>query len=348
MEASENNFDKEIRLFLSRCREIIKAHPGCQGEHPALICLNKYYDIYVKSWQDPQHKFYFETFFNRNRSAVLGLPQADDWLKGAHYIQYGEGTDRAASCRQYRIMIGFIYRMACEVRDLALDKLDSTGTTDQATLVGHDLFYPEIFLLHLTKVLACVCADADRARLLQIVGSLRRTLRGEPAEAEVASGPAASSAASPAPAFDMNSLFSSLQTVLSGQGVVNAGQAQPPAPGAPDIGNLFGNISNNPAIQKAFGNITQQFSQGKNFGEIASVAMQEIQSPEIMECVQRTISDPQTTSLLQQFTSTPELNALMGANFGQGGNATPALTSRPPGPPFLPPDSDDEIRGESI
>src|SRR3989338_4112537 len=150
-------FDREFRSLVKQAQETIQARYGMTMElgdaRPELTCLNRYINIY-NNMVPEEHYCYFETLYNRNRSAILNCVKDDRWIRtGRLLIQFGEGMKgMERKCELIRIMLSDIFLIACDLQDSAIKSLDVIDEAFAQAAGGKDLIRPQILLLHLTRI----------------------------------------------------------------------------------------------------------------------------------------------------------------------------------------------------
>jgi hypothetical protein len=156
----EQVFDTEMKKFFDVCVKILEGHQKAffaihtTSDNHVLRNLQRYRIIY--NMTDVQtHIPYFQKMFRNYRDEFLDVLKDDHWLLNENVvIQFGEELDDEELRRRSekrKIEISGIYKYAVQLRKSIEESLK--GLPDTAQEQAQELIYPEIFLLHLFRVL---------------------------------------------------------------------------------------------------------------------------------------------------------------------------------------------------
>jgi hypothetical protein len=265
----EITFNKEFLSLITQARETIEAKygtfTGIGNVNVALLCLNRYSAIYKNPSSKPRsHYTYFETIYNRNRSAILNTLESDDWIrKGKIVIQFGEGVKgMEEECRNIKIMLSYIYQIAHELKTKELELSKEMGD-DYISETAKDQIRCNILLLHLMRIFyILIGSSSDQEKLAKIISKLEDDLGIDP-EYKFLSGNGSvpsdknfsqsNPTNSEAPS-GLGDLFQSVTKIMG-----NLGLNLPPdvkMPSEKDISKVLGEQINNPQISQLLSTVT--------------------------------------------------------------------------------------------
>jgi hypothetical protein len=288
-------FDREFRLLTKQAQETIQARYGMTMElgesRPELICLNRYINIY-NSMTPEEHYCYFETLYNRNRSAILNCLKDDRWIRtGRLNIQFGEGfRGMEQKCKQIRIMLSDIFLIACDLQSSAEKALDGIDEKFAQAAGGKDLIRPTILLLHLMRIFYHLNDGDDKVQLGSIVtqlendlGVTKKTVGSEPWKAI-----AASSAPSPSlAAGGLTSIFTMATDMMERMGYKPPPEMKPPTES--EISNVISSVFNSDVTQSAIQNMFTGLQDCQDFGSAIQHVVKNVTDPTTMEAIQGSV-----------------------------------------------------------
>lgn len=290
-------FDREFRLVIKQSQETIQArheHTIEMGNIPSeLVCLNKYLAIY-NSMQPQEHYLYFETLYNRNRSAILNCRQSDMWIKnGKLSIQFGEGVKELfEKCKQIRIMISSIYNMAVDLQIQAEKGIDGIDEKFASDIGGKDLIRPNILLLHLMRIFYHLNDSDDKVALGKIVTEIENDLGIPEDRKTVGKEPwnntnLATSLSTAATGGGLSGLFSMATNMMKKMGYEPPAGLQPPSDS--DISNVINTVFNNDTTQNAIQGMFSSLQGCTDFGSAVQAVVKNVTDPTTMEAIQTSV-----------------------------------------------------------
>ena len=159
----EQVFDTEMKKFFDICVKILESHQksfftiNTGSDNHVLRNLQRYRIVY--NMTDVQtHIPYFQKMFRNYRDELLEVLKDDHWLLTENVvIQFGEeleDEELRKRSEKRKIEISAIYKYATQLRKTIEESLK--GLPDSAQEQSQELIYPEIFLLHLFRVLYAI------------------------------------------------------------------------------------------------------------------------------------------------------------------------------------------------
>ena len=294
-EYKKTSFDKEFRHLIKQAQETIQTRYGVSLElgeiRPELVCLNRYLSIY-NSMSPQEHYHYFETLYNRNRSAILNCLKDDRWIRtGRIVIQFGEGIKGMHErCKQIRIMLSEIFLIACDLQQTAERSLDGIDEEIAQSAGGKDLIRPNILLLHLIRIFYHLNDGADKELLGNIVTQMendlnvsKKTVGNEPWINPSVTAPTQTSAAG----GGLSGLFTMATSMMEKMGYKPPPGLKPPSEG--EISNVISTVFNNETTQNAIQGMFTSLQGCQDFGSAVQAVVQNVTDPATMDAIQGSV-----------------------------------------------------------
>jgi len=291
-EFKKTSFDREFRLLIKQSQETIQARYGVSIElgeiRSELVCLNRYLNIYTNMAPE-EHYCYFETLYNRNRTAVLNCLKDDRWIRtGRHVIQFGEGIKgMAEKCKQIRIMLSDIFLIACDLQASAERALDGIDETFMQAAGGKDLIRPGILLLHLIRIFYYLNDGSDKEQLGAIVSELesylgvsKKTVGSEPVVA-------ASVIPQSAAGGGLSGLFTMATSMMEKMGYKPPPGMKPPSEN--EISTVISTVFNNDTTQNAIQGMFSSLQGCQDFGSAIQTVVKNVTDPITMQAIQGSV-----------------------------------------------------------
>jgi hypothetical protein len=177
----KSSFDRAFRKFIEEANETIATRYRAMIEIGDIrveqVCLNQYLNIYNKMTPE-EHFEYVELMYNRYRMKILNTRTDDSWLQKENVIiQFGQGLrELPERCKQIRIMVSNIYKMACELQVQAEKSLEGLDEKYSQGAGGKDLIRPRILLLHLFRMFYALTDGIDKPQLGTIITAYEEEL----------------------------------------------------------------------------------------------------------------------------------------------------------------------------
>lgn len=310
-------FDREFRLLIKQAQETIQARYGVSMElgeiRSELVCLNRYLNIY-NSMTPEEHYCYFETLFNRNRTAVLNCLKDDRWIRtGRLVIQFGEGIKgMSEKCKQIRITLSDIFLIACDLQTTAEKALDGIDEKFAQAAGGKDLIRPNILLLHLIRIFYHLNDGTDKDLLGLVVTQLendlgvsKKTVGSEPwiSPGAPMGGVATQSAAT----GGLSGLFTMATSMMEKMGYKPPPGMKPPSEG--EISNVISTVFNNETTQNAIQGMFTSLQGCQDFGSAVQTVVKNVTDPATMEAIQGTVMQTAQLAAINNGTSTDNLQS---------------------------------------
>ena len=156
----EQVFDTEIKKFFDVCVKILESYQKAfftlhtASDNHVLRNLQRYKIVYNMT-EVSTHIPYFQKLFRTYRDELYEVLKDDHWLlKENIVIQFGEeleDEELRKRSEKRKIEISAIYRYAIQLRKTTEDSLK--GLPDTLQEQSQELIYPDIFLLHLYRIL---------------------------------------------------------------------------------------------------------------------------------------------------------------------------------------------------
>ena len=309
-EYKKTSFDREFRNLIKQAQETIQARYGVSLElgetRTELVCLNRYLNIY-NSMVPQEHYSYFETLYNRNRTAILNCLKDDRWIRtGRIVIQFGEGIKGMPErCKQIRIMLSDIFLIACDLQQSAERALDGLDEQIAQSAGGRDLIRPNILLLHLLRIFYHLNDGADKEQLGIIVtqmenelGVAKKTVGSEPWSAPVSTTATTQGATT----TGLSGLFTMATNMMEKMGYKPPAGMKPPSEG--EISNVISTVFNNETTQNAIQGMFTSLQGCQDFGSAIQTVVKNVTDPSTMEAIQGSVM--QTAQMAALNNSSPE------------------------------------------
>jgi hypothetical protein len=145
-------FDVSMKILESYTKTFLALHPSTDNH--VLRNLQRYRIVYNMTTPD-NHIPYFQKLFRSYRDELLDVLKDDKWLvDGNVVIQYGEDfedEELRKRAEKRKIEVSSIYKCAVQLKKSVEESL--RGLPDKIQEQSQELIYPEIFLLHLFRIL---------------------------------------------------------------------------------------------------------------------------------------------------------------------------------------------------
>jgi hypothetical protein len=221
--------------------------------NPIVKYFNNYKRVYNKT-DASEHVSDIQAMFKRNRIAIL-RGDDDTWLKDRSVnLQYGDGLKET---QDVKIMLSSFYNSALQVKKLIEEQLE--GLPQEAYEDKVELLYPDVFKLHLYRIISeAVSDEKDKATLKAIVKIIEKDL-----------GIESESTPDTTPNFSLGNLISEATKLAKSQGVVGDNIK---LPNENELTNMIGKLFNSPQLKETFGSILGDLQNVKSpdqlFGKI--------------------------------------------------------------------------------
>lgn len=270
----EQVFDIEIKKFFDVCTKILESHSKAflsltpNSDSHVLRNLQRYRTVYNMT-DVSTHIPYFQKMFRNYRDDLLNVLREDKWLQDENVvIQFGEELEdedlRKRSAKR-KIEISTIYKNALQLRKTVEESLK--GLPDSAHDSSQELIYPEIFLLHLLRILSSIYPqNKELQRNIQVlekdlgVANARKT--GHPLE----------------------SIAENAKQLLSG---VLPGNLK--IPSNEEINQKLETAFKDPLVSETLGTTVSSLMNAKNLGEGLGLAMKSLENPKFMDGLMRAV-----------------------------------------------------------
>jgi hypothetical protein len=159
----EQVFDSEIKKFFDVSLKILESYSKtflslhANPDNHTLRNLQRYRIVYNMTTPD-DHIPYFQKLFRNYRSELLEILKEDKWLiEGSVVIQYGEDFEDEVlrkRAEKRKIELSQIYKYAVQLKKSVEESL--RGLPESVQEQSQELIYPDIFLLHLFRILYAI------------------------------------------------------------------------------------------------------------------------------------------------------------------------------------------------
>ena len=159
----EQVFDSEIKKFFDVSLKILESYSKtflslhANPDNHTLRNLQRYRIVYNMTTPD-DHIPYFQKLFRNYRSELLEILKEDKWLiEGSVVIQYGEDFEDELlrkRAEKRKIELSQIYKYAVQLKKSVEESL--RGLPESVQEQSQELIYPDIFLLHLFRILYAI------------------------------------------------------------------------------------------------------------------------------------------------------------------------------------------------
>ena len=148
-------FDVSIKILESHTKTFLSLHPT--PDNHITRNLQRYRIVYNMTTPE-DHIPYFQKLFRNYKSELIEILKDDKWLvEGNVVIQYGEDLEDEElrkRAEKRKIEISSIYKCAVQLKKSVEESLK--GLPESAQEQSQELIYPEIFLLHLFRILFAI------------------------------------------------------------------------------------------------------------------------------------------------------------------------------------------------
>lgn len=269
----EQVFDTEIKKFFDVCVKILESHQKSflTSDNHILRNLQRYRIIYNMT-EVTTHIPYFQKLFRAYRDELLEVLKDDHWLQNDNVvIQFGEeleDEDLRRRSEKRKIEISGIYRSAIQLRKTIEESLK--GLPDTAQEQSQELIYPEVFLLHLFRVLFSIYPqNKDIQRNIQ---TLEKDLGVTSSTSTKKSNPLLENLAENAKQIFGNVLPNNLKL-----------------PSNEEMSQKLEQAFKDPVVSETLGSTVSSLMNAKNLGEGIGAAMKSLENPKFMDGLFRAV-----------------------------------------------------------
>jgi hypothetical protein len=267
----EQVFNTEIKKFFDVCTKILESHSksflGSSGSN-VLRNLQRYQTVYNMTDVET-HIPYFQKMFRSYRDDILNVLRDDKWLQDENVvIQFGEeleDSELKKRSAKRKIEVSSIYKSALQLRKSAEESLK--GLPEIAQERCQELIYPEIFLLHIFRILSAIYPqNKELQRNIQVLekdlGCSLSKKSGTPLE----------------------SLAENAKQLLSG---VLPGNFK--IPSNEEINQKFESAMKDPLVSETLGTTVNSLMNAKNLSEGIGLAMKSLENPKFMDGLMKAV-----------------------------------------------------------
>ena len=269
----EQQFDTEIKKFFDVCVKILESHQKAflSSDNHILRNLQRYRIIYNMT-EVGTHIPYFQKLFRTYRDELLEVLKEDHWLQNENVvIQFGEeleDEDLRRRSEKRKIEISSIYKSAIQLRKTVEESLK--GLPDTAQEQTQELIYPEIFLLHLFRVLFSIYPqNKDIQRNIQ---TLEKDLGVSSNTSTKKANPLLENLAENAKQIFGNVLPNNLKL-----------------PSNEEMSQKLEQAFKDPVVSETLGSTVSSLMNAKNLGEGIGAAMKSLENPKFMDGLFRAV-----------------------------------------------------------
>jgi hypothetical protein len=298
--SKEQSFDLELKKFFEVCVKILEDYAKTffalnpNQENHVLRNLQRYRIVYNMT-EVQTHIPYFQNLFRTHRDQLLSSLKNDQWLLEQNLvIQFGEeleDEDLRKRSEKRKIELSAIYRYAVQLRKSTEESLK--GLPDSVHQQAQELIYPEVYLLHLYRVLFTLYPQ--NKELERNIQNLERDLgmKSEKKEGHPL----------------LNNLADQAKNILGGVLPSNF-----KLPSNDEMNQKLEQAFKDPLVSETLGSTVQNLMTAKNLGEGLSVALKSLENPKFMQGLMKTVQTliPQDTletivQSAEQLKSSPDL-----------------------------------------
>jgi hypothetical protein len=286
----EQQFDTEIKKFFDVCVKILESHQKSflTSDNHVLRNLQRYRIIYNMT-EVGTHIPYFQNLFRTYRDELLDVLKDDHWLKNENVvIQFGEeleDEDLRRRSEKRKIEISSIYRSAIQLRKTIEESLK--GLPDSAQEQTQELIYPEIFLLHLFRVLFSIYPqNKDIQRNIQ---TLEKDLGVSSQTSTKKTNPLLENLTENAKQIFGNVLPNNLKL-----------------PSNEEMSQKLEQAFKDPVVSETLGSTVNSLMNAKNLGEGIGAAMKSLENPKFMDGLFRAVQTLIPKETLDSITKSTE------------------------------------------
>jgi hypothetical protein len=269
----EQQFDSEIKKFFDVCVKILESHQKSflTSDNHILRNLQRYRIIYNMT-EVSTHIPYFQKVFRTYRDELLEVLKDDHWLQTENVvIQFGEeleDEDLRRRSEKRKIEISAIYKCALQLRKTIEESLK--GLPESAQEQSQELIYPEIFLLHLFRILfALYPQNKDLQRNIQ---TLEKDLGVSTQPSTKKMNPLLENLAENAKSLFGNVLPDNLKL-----------------PSNEEMSQKLEQAFKDPVVSETLGSTVSSLMNAKNLGEGIGAAMKSLENPKFMDGLFRAV-----------------------------------------------------------
>jgi len=281
----EQVFDTEIKKFFDVSIKILEAYNKtflslhATPDNHIIRNLQRYRIVYnMTSPED--HIPYFQKLFRNNKSDLGEVLKDDKWLlDGSIVIQYGEDLEDEElrkRAEKRKIEVSAIYKCAVQLRKSVEESLK--GLPETAQEQSQELIYPDVFLLHLYRILYAIYPQ--NKDLQKVVQTLEKEL-GISSQKK------------------MNPLLEGLaENAKSLFGNLNLGSNQ-------DMSQKLEQAFKDPVVNETLGATVSSLMNAKNLGEGLGAALKSLENPKFMDGILKAVQTfipPETLDTIMKST----------------------------------------------
>jgi hypothetical protein len=286
----EQVFDVEIKKFFDVCTKILESHGKAfinlnpNSDSHVLRNLQRYRTVYNMTSVET-HIPYFQKMFRNHRDDLLNVLREDQWLQDENIvIQFGEeleDADLRKRSAKRKIEISTIYKNALQLKKSVEESL--RGLPESAHDNSQELIYPEVFLLHLFRILFSIYPqNKDLQRNIQV---LEKELGVENAKRSN---------------HPLERIAENAKSLLGG---VLPGNLK--LPSNEELNEKLEAAMKDPLVSETLGSTMSSLMGAKNLGEGLGLAIKSLENPKFMDGLMRavqTLIPPETLNTIVQST----------------------------------------------
>lgn len=287
---TESIFDREFRLLVKCCLDIIRARYSLTASIagniiPEEFCTKRYLTLY-NNMKPEEHFQYIESLFNRNRDSIINTIKDDTWLReGQVTIQFGEGIKEMVSrCKDVKIPISRIYNIAYALKEEAAKRFE--GIDPEFTSSSNDLIMPYRLQLHLIRLFYIVNKTGDKRVLLDIVSHLEDLLKtGDRIGQDLPMDPVPSTDTAPG----ISGLFNLATKMMEQMGYPKPAGMKPPT--NEEFNHVINTVICNEQTQSVIGDMLEslQSLKGSDPNSAIQAIISKVADPKTMEAIQSSV-----------------------------------------------------------
>ena len=286
----DQQFDTEIKKFFDVSVKILESHQKSflTSDNHILRNLQRYRIIYNMT-EVTTHIPYFQKVFRTYRDELLEVLKDDHWLQTENVvIQFGEeleDEDLRRRSEKRKIEISAIYKCALQLRKTIEESLK--GLPDSAQEQAQELIYPEVFLLHLFRILfALYPQNKDIQRNIQ---TLEKDLGVSSQTSAKKGNPLLENLAENAKQIFGNVLPNNLKL-----------------PSNEEMSQKLEQAFKDPVVSETLGSTVSSLMNAKNLGEGIGAAMKSLENPKFMDGLFRAVQTLIPKETLDSITKSTE------------------------------------------
>jgi hypothetical protein len=270
----EQQFDTEIKKFFDVCVKILESHQKSflTSDNHILRNLQRYRIIYNMT-EVTTHIPYFQKLFRTYRDEIIEVLKDDHWLQNENVvIQFGEeleDEDLRRRSEKRKIEISGIYKSAIQLRKTIEESLK--GLPDSAQEQAQELIYPEVFLLHLFRILFAIYPQNK---------DLQRNIQTLEKDLGVSSQTSSNKKMNPL----LENLAENAKQIFG-----NVLPSNMKLPSNEEMSQKLEQAFKDPVVSETLGSTVSSLMNAKNLGEGIGAAMKSLENPKFMDGLFRAV-----------------------------------------------------------